>query len=226
MIYRGVETAKEDTPLSQNRHNTRLLKQVSQRTVRIGPVLNDVLKPRHSQRKIYQDMEIEHECLPKSFLYTMLNPRSEAWQAKLFKWFITTVIFLDLVFFVISTEPDLSKEHVALCYHMEGITSTIFLLEYIARLITVTEAKKYKEKGPVYGRLSYMMTIPALIDLVATGPFFLEVLSGWDLPTLTYLRSFRLLRILKTSGGAEATKSVYRVIYYNRQVCSVSPLNR
>ena len=153
----------------------------------------------------------------KSFLYTMLNPRSNAWQALAFKWFISIVIATDLVMFVVSTEPDLSDEQIQQFQWWEGLTSTIFLVEYLARLITVTEAKKYKEKGIIWGRLSYATTFPALIDLAATVPFFLERVFGLDLPTLTYLRAFRLLRILKTSGFAEATKAVNRVIYYNRQ---------
>ena len=147
----------------------------------------------------------------------MLNPRSNAWQALAFKWFISIVIATDLVMFVVSTEPDLSDEQIEQFQWWEGLTSTIFLIEYLARLITVTEAKKYKEKGIIWGRLSYATTFPALIDLAATVPFFLERVFSLDLPTLTYLRAFRLLRILKTSGFAEATKAVNRVIYYNRQ---------
>jgi len=68
------------------------------------------------------------------------------------------------------------------------------------------------------------ITIPALIDLIATMPFFLEFFLGLDLPTLTYLRAFRLLRILKTTGFSEAVKAVYRVIYYNRQILYVALL--
>ena len=106
----------------------------------------------------------------------------------------------------------------------EGVTSTIFLIEYITRLVVVTEATKYQKRGAFWGRLSYAMTPPALIDFVATFPFFLELTTGWELPTLTYLRSFRLLRFLKTSGFAEATNAVKRVIYYNRQVLYVALL--
>ncbi len=72
--------------------------------------------------------------------------------------------------------------------------------------------------------MSYALTFPALIDFLATFPFFIELVTGLSMPTLTYLRAFRLLRILKTSGFAEATKAVYRVIYYNRQILYVAML--
>lgn len=201
---------------------------------RVNAVLKGVL--RKSERTIQRERQIHdfmfladdnsNDFLPnqKSNLYVMLNPRSNGTQAVIFKWFIATVIIIDLVFFVMSTEPDLSEKNVELCYHIEGITSTIFLIEYAARLATVTESIKYKNMGPILGRLNYMMTIPALIDLIATVPFFLEFFIGFNLPTLTYLRAFRLLRILKTTGFSEATKAVYRVIYYNRQILYVALL--
>lgn len=197
---------------------------------------------------------------PKSFIYTLLNPRSYSWQAVMFKWFITFIIvsvsatscisrylsnwkyvpvfflkfcawtFLilsllqDLICFVISTEPQLSDHYRRFFQTWEGVTSTIFLIEYITRVLVVTEAVKYGEKGWFWGRLSYIFTPSALIDFAATLPFFLELSTGWDLPTLTYIRSFRLLRILKTSGYTEATNAVYRVIYYNRQILYVALL--
>lgn len=160
---------------------------------------------------------------PKSFVYTMLNPRSKARQAAVFKWFITGVIVVDLIVFVVSTEPGLDKYQRETFYMWEGITSSIFLLEYVTWLVVVTEAQKYYDQGPLWGRICYLKTLPALIDLLATLPFFLEFLTRFELPTLTYLRAFRLLRILKTSSGfAAATNSVYRVIYYNQQILNVA----
>lgn len=123
-----------------------------------------------------------------------------------------------------STEPDLSPAQKQFFQRWEGVTSTIFLLEYLLRLLVVTEARKYRSQGWFWGRVKYARTPSAIIDFVAMFPFFLELCTGWDLPTLTYLRSFRLLRILKTSGFTDATRAVYRVIYYNRQILYVALL--
>jgi hypothetical protein len=206
---------------------------VTRRASARAPVLKEILgKPRRRaerQENIRLGNVLEIDNLPnsnpnqnsKSFIYTMLNPRSSAWQAVTFKRFITLVIIMDLVAFVISTEPDLTQEQINRSYKWEGVTSSIFLMEYLARLFTVTESKKYGDLGPFSGRMRYAATFPAFLDLAATIPFFLELISGWDLPTLTYLRAFRLLRILKTSGFSEATRATYRVIYYNRQVSRI-----
>eukprot|EP00934_Nitzschia_sp_Nitz4_P006253 Nitzschia sp. Nitz4//scaffold35_size145790//123457//124807//NITZ4_003055-RA/size145790-processed-gene-0.248-mRNA-1//-1//CDS//3329549199//6243//frame0 len=186
--------------------------------------VENVTSQRRSNELAPGNGEPSEEPPPKSFLYTMLHPRSQAWQAVAFKWFISTVILSDLAAFVVSTEPALTPDQLRVFYIWEGVTSTIFLVEYLLRLIVVTEATKYKEMGWFKGRLHYALTTPALIDFIATFPFFFELASGWDLPTLTYLRSFRLLRILKTSGFADATNAVYRVIYFNRQILYVALL--
>ena len=97
-------------------------------------------------------------------------------------------------------------------------------MEYLARLYTITESPKYSDKGPIAGRLSYATTMGSLIDLLATLPWVVEVVSrnGLQLPQLSYLRIFRLLRILKTNGFVQAVDAVYRVVYYNRQIMYMS----
>ena len=157
-------------------------------------------------------------------MYTLLNPRSNEWQAASYKWFISIVIVADLLSFVISTEPDITEKQMEFFHVWEGVTSSIFLIEYMARLVVVTESKKYGSMGKLWGRLRYMVTLNAIVDALSTLPFFLELITGIDLPTLTYLRSFRLLRILKTNGFSEATRAVGRVVYYNSQILYVALL--
>jgi hypothetical protein len=176
-------------------------------TAKSGSVFNEIFtqqSPTRAQQGGETRVHVSKKK-PKTFVYTMLNPRSSEWQAVMFKWFITIVILFDLLMFIISTEPGISDDQRILFQVAEGITSTIFLIEVVARLVTVTESQKYGEQGPFRGRLAYSMTFPAVIDAIATLPFFLEFSTGWDLPTLTYLRSFRLLRILKSSGMVQVS---------------------
>jgi hypothetical protein len=158
----------------------------------------------------------------KSLVYTILNPRSRQLPAICFKWFISSIIVVDFIFFVISTEPAYRDKQYDIFRIEEIITSSIFLGEYLARLYTITENKKYGDLGPFWGRLSFAIKFSSLVDLFATLPCFLELSTGWELPTLTYLRTFRLLRILKASGFVQATDAVWRVIYYNRAILWVA----
>ena len=92
--------------LNHNRRDgTRLARAQS---VRSGPVLASILEKPHQQSNrnvvVLNNLELDGvitsttsaegaaQPLPKSFVYTMLNPRSDAWQAVFFKWFITCVI--------------------------------------------------------------------------------------------------------------------------------------
>jgi hypothetical protein len=177
------------------------------------PVLNSLFRS--------ESTLLPHEGNVKSWLYTLLNPKSRQLTAICFKYFIASVILVDFVIYVISTEPAYQHENrPAIFDTMEKVTSSIFLLEYVARLFTITENRKYRHW--FYGRLRYLVSIPALVDLFATMPFFVERFTGRDLPTLTYLRTFRLARILKTNGFMKAADAVRRVLYYNRQIMSLS----
>lgn len=157
-----------------------------------------------------------------SFVYTLLNPHSKRWQAVLFKRFIATIIVVDLLLFILSTDRRLSEKYEDSFYASEGMVSSIFLIEYILRLVTCIERPKLREKGPIVGRIQYMGTGAALIDLFATAPFFLELMVDVDLPKLTYLRVLRLGRLLKTSAIVRALDACYRVVYYNREILSVA----
>jgi voltage-gated potassium channel len=129
-----------------------------------------------------------------SHLYTILNPKSHTHQARLFQTSIASIIIIDALIYIISTEPKFQHLH-HFFYTIEGITST---LELIARLVVCTEKTCYKKYGPIKGRWRYMYSFQGLIDSLATLPFFVELITGIDLPTLTYLRVFRLIRITRT----------------------------
>jgi voltage-gated potassium channel len=156
-----------------------------------------------------------------SFVYTVLNPRSKQRPAVWFKIFITSVILWDCLLFIMMTDRRIYKKYPLLFLNSEAIVSWIFMIEYSLRLYTCTESKTYRDSGPLMGRLRYIVTLPALVDLFATLPYFAEYVVPFDLPTLTYLRVIRLGRILKTAGFVQAMDTVYRVIYYNREVLYV-----
>ena len=72
-----------------------------------------------------------------SAVYNYLNPKSHSSSAVCFQQFITLVIIIDVVFYIISTEPKF--EGMPMFYYAECVTSTIFLVEYLSRLYVCTE---------------------------------------------------------------------------------------
>ncbi|KAL7545842.1 hypothetical protein ACHAWF_009191 [Thalassiosira exigua] len=158
-----------------------------------------------------------------SQLYNALNPKSRTESALLFQKFITAIILLDALVYVLSTEPGLS--HLSNVFYIsEAVTSSVFALEYFARLAVCIEKRCYGKHGPIRGRWKYMLSMQALIDAFATFPFFIELVSGIPMPTLTYLRVFRLLRITRTRSCSQAMDAVGRVLYFNREILHVAAL--
>lgn len=156
-----------------------------------------------------------------SFLYTLVNHRSHQFHAVLFKQVISTVIVLDLLSFILETD-DIWKDYHYIFQWMESASSCIFLLEFLARLWTCVERPRFRQLGPVMGRLEFLMSSRTMIDALATLPWFLEPLVGIPLPRLTYLRFLRLLRITKIHAGMRAIDAVWRVVYYNREILYVA----
>lgn len=72
-----------------------------------------------------------------SAVYNYLNPKSHSSSAVCFQQFITLVIIIDVIFYIVSTEPKF--EGMLIFYYAECVTSTIFLVEYLSRLYVCTE---------------------------------------------------------------------------------------
>jgi len=155
----------------------------------------------------------------------MLNPYSRRWQAVVYKSTVSTIIMADMLMFIASSDLRANTKYPHVFDAWEAAVSCIFLLDYLARLYTITERERYGSKGPIVGRLYYAFcTFGAWIDLLAATPYFVERFTGWELPRLTILRMFRLSRILKTESYMRALDAVYRVIYYNSEILYVAAL--
>ena len=158
-----------------------------------------------------------------TFLYRILSGRSRMRSAFVFNRCLATLIILCVVAFVLESVPALSSSKAAAqaFYAFEALTSCIFLVEYLARLWTCVEARRYRLMSPWQARLSYAFTIRAFVDLASCLPFFVE-LGGGELPTLTWLKAFRIFRILKSERYTRAFSSVYRVVWYNSEILGVA----
>ena len=76
----------------------------------------------------------------------------------------------------------------------------------------------------VRNKISYgdFFVFTLILGSAISDPHQSSYFSSRNLPTLTYVRAFRLLRILKTEGFTEAIKSVVRVFRYNSEILYVA----
>lgn len=116
----------------------------------------------------------------------------------------------------------MKKRHKQFYYVWESITSCLYCVEYITRAYVAPQSRKFRD--PVWGRLRWARTSPALIDATSFLPYFVELMlmGKYDLPNLNFLKMFRLVRILKTESYAEAFTSASRVLRYNSEILVVT----
>lgn len=97
---------------------------------------------------------------------------------------------------------------------LESVSVIIFTIEYILRVWSCTARREFSR--PVRGRLRFMLTPLALIDLLAILPFYLPTQGLVDLRMLRAIRLARLLRILKVARYSESLQLLGRVLVLRR----------
>ncbi len=142
--------------------------------------------------------------------YVLLHPElgHSKWD-KLINGLIITLILLNVVAVMLETVPSIHDPYSHFFRYFDIFSVTIFSIEYILRVWSCVQESKYQH--PVYGRLRYMLSMSALVDLLAILPFYLHVAIGLDLRILRILRLARFLRLFRLTSYMKATKIVVNV---------------
>lgn len=111
-----------------------------------------------------------------------------------FDWALIALILANIVVFVLESVPSLAERHGTWFAAFEAVSVIVFSIEYIARVWTSTHDPRFR--SPVTGRVRFVLTPMALVDLLAILPWYLPLL-GVDLRALRSLRIFRILRLAK-----------------------------
>lgn len=96
----------------------------------------------------------------------------------------------------------------------------VFTVDYLLRIYTadLIDPKKY---AGFYGRIRFVPTFFSLVDLASTVPFYVDafLLPETDIAASTFLRMFRLLRMMKVEGRYDlALGLIDDVLYAQRAV--------
>jgi voltage-gated potassium channel len=135
-----------------------------------------------------------------------------------FDVFMITLITLNVLVVSLETISGLHEHFLLFFGIFDGLSVAIFTVEYALRLWVITLWPKYRR--PVLGRLHYMLTPLALVDLLAIAPFYIPFVIPVHLIDLRFLRILRLVRIfriLKLSRYSEAVKTLERVLYHKKE---------
>ncbi len=123
---------------------------------------------------------------------------------------LMAAIILSVVALVLETEPTLYEKWGPVFVNLELIFVTIFSIEYLARLYFIGKNPKYRG---LKGRLRYIVTPFALIDLIAILPTLLAGLY----PNLMLIRAMRLVRMLRVAKLIKSNRSLMCFVeaFYN-----------
>jgi voltage-gated potassium channel len=123
--------------------------------------------------------------------------------------FLMLLIIANGLAVMLETVKDLEIRYSRYFYLFELISIGVFTLEYVLRLWAITANPVYK--NPVGGRLRYVLTPMALIDLAAILPFYLPIALTIDLRILRLLRLFRIFRLFKMTRYVESMRTFHNV---------------
>lgn len=105
---------------------------------------------------------------------------------------------------ILESEPALGTRYAPFFTAFEAFSVAVFTVEYVLRLWSITANPAYRR--PVAGRLRYVVTPYAVIDLLAILPFYLPLLIPVD------LRILRVLLLFKLGRYSTAFEVVERVV--------------
>jgi len=122
--------------------------------------------------------------------------------SKLFDIFIMSLITLNVIAVILATVERLNLQYQYFFRIFEIFSVTIFTIEYLLRLWTCTINKNYRNSFT--GRIKYIFTPYAIIDLLAILPFYLPMIIPLDLRFIRAVRLFRLFRLFKIGRYSKA----------------------
>ncbi len=148
----------------------------------------------------------------KARIFGILEPGDE--DSKYFDPFIMGLILLNVAAVVLETVDSIYSAYAPLFDAFDVFSVAVFTVEYILRVWSCTVNPRFKD--PVRGRLRFLVTPLALVDLMAVLPFYLPFLIP-DLRFMRAMRLFRLFRVLKLARYSESLQTFVDVLRLKKE---------
>ena len=136
-----------------------------------------------------------------------------------FDRFMIVLILVNVLAIMLETVASLNAAYENIFNYFEIFSVIIFTIEYILRVWSCTEDNDKDYSNPITGRIKYIMSPMAVIDLLAFLPFYLTMFFAID---LRILRILRMLRLLKLTRYSEALFVVWTVITEQRRALTAA----
>lgn len=146
----------------------------------------------------------------KRKVHVLLHPElgNTKWD-KILNGFFIILIILNIAAVMLETVPEIHDPHAAFFRMFDIVSVIIFTIEYILRVWSSNHDPRYKHS--IHGRLRYILSTDALIDLLAILPFYIHVFVGFDLRVLRIFRLLRFLRLFRLTAYMKSARMVKNV---------------
>lgn len=135
--------------------------------------------------------------------------------------FLVSLIILNILAVILESVNSIYTAYKTTFLIFEIISVSLFTTEYVLRIWVSNLNERYRH--PITGRLRYMVSFMALIDLLAILPFYLAFLTV-DLRILRALRIFRFVRLAKLTRYVKALQFFGSVIRKKRAELGVTAM--
>lgn len=156
-------------------------------------------------------MAMDSSRTPKERIYLLLDGRHrESWLSLGTNLFIMALIVLNVATYIAGTVSWVGTEYGRLIDAFDVFCVGVFTVEYVFRVWSCTVDERYS--SPIRGRIRFMLSPYALIDLIAIFPFYLPIVLGEQGAErmLRIFRLFRLLKIARYSNSLTLITNVFR----------------
>ena len=125
---------------------------------------------------------------------------------------LMTLISLNVSAGILESVPTYEAAYGQFFFAFEVFSVALFTIEYLCRVWSVVdhEDESLGYRSPIMGRLRYMLTPMAIIDLLAIIPFYLTIFFQVDLRFLRVLRLFRIFKLTRYSSSMTLLLSVLK----------------
>ncbi len=129
--------------------------------------------------------------------------------------FLATLIILNLVCICLESVQTIALQYASALLYLEIFSVSVFSVEYALRLWSSPLNPHLKGKTANQRRFSYITSFTGVIDLLAILPTFLAVFG--TTMDLRWLRTLRLVRLLKLSHYSSALEDLFSAVYQERR---------
>ncbi|MCP5178640.1 MAG: ion transporter [Pseudomonadales bacterium] len=123
---------------------------------------------------------------------------------------LITLIFLNVVAVILDSEPAIMAAYGAELWAFEVFSVAVFTIEYFLRVWSAPDLDEPAFSHPVSGRLRFMVSPSALVDLIAVLPFYLGMFFSLDLRALRVIRLVRVFKLTRYSTNMNLILTVFR----------------